>query len=254
MLNKIPTIISGILSAIELQLPYFLENGMELTTNLATGFMQGLMNLEKSIPTIISSVLAVILSHLPSFLESGIQLIANMAIGLLQGIPFLIDALPEIINSIFNAFGQVDWLSIGIQIVQGIINGIASGASALWQTIQNLAANAWQSAKNALGIASPSKVMADEVGKWIPAGMAEGIEANLAPIDASARLMADAAMPDIQPAAGALGVSGSNTAEILGQLLTALREMKFDFYMDGRPITDCVTIRQRNALRAGGVA
>ena len=32
------------------------------------------------------------------------------------------------------------------------------------------------------------------------------------------------------------------------------RNFKFDFYMDGKQITDSVTIRQSNAIRAGGAA
>ena len=41
-----------------------------------------------------------------------------------------------------------------------------------------LAESAWNSVKNFFGIASPSKLMADTIGKYIPLGMAEGIDAN----------------------------------------------------------------------------
>ena len=228
-----------------------IANGLSSILTNAEAVANQLFSLARSLLPSISSVIT---NHLPDIIVLGVQIISNIAVGLLQGLPTLISSLPEIFSAVFDAFGQVDWLEIGTQIVQGIINGIASGASALWSTIQDLASSAWQAAKRALGIASPSKVMADEVGKWIPAGMAEGIADNLAPIDASAQLMANAAMPDVQPAAGGAPVSESNTAELLDRLLTALQELKFDFYMDGRQITDCVTIRQRNALRTGGAA
>jgi hypothetical protein len=42
----------------------------------------------------------------------------------------------------------------------------------------NLAKSAWQSVKNFFGISSPSKLMRDSIGKFIPEGMAVGIEAN----------------------------------------------------------------------------
>lgn len=222
--------------------------------DFANNALSMLGSLISQAPSLIMGLVNVILAQLPHFIESGVQLIAKLAVGLAEGLPQLIAQIPHIIEAIFTAFGQVNWLDIGIQIVQGIINGLAAGASALWESLKNLAASAWQTAKNALGISSPSKVMADEVGKWIPAGLAEGISANLAPIDASAELMADAAMPDIQPTSGAVNVSESGTADLLGQLLDALKDMKFDFYMDGRQITDSVTIRQRNAQRAGGIA
>ena len=152
----------------------------------------------------------------------------------------------------------MDWLSVGWDIIQGIINGLWNAASGLWNTMKDLASRAWQSARDALGIGSPSKVFADQIGRWIPAGMAQGIEDNLEPVDASVRMMTEASLADVQPftaaAAGAQGVSGSNAAETLAQLLAALRELKFDFFMDGQQITDCVTVRQRRALRSGGAA
>ena len=36
------------------------------------------------------------------------------------------------------------------------------------------------------------------------------------------------------------------------KLAEALKSIQFDFYMDGKQITDSVTLRQRQALRAGG--
>lgn len=68
--------------------------------------------------------------------------------------------------------------NIGISIVQGIWNGIASLANWLWEQTYNFAANIWKGVKDALGISSPSRVMADEVGRWIPAGIAEGMDGN----------------------------------------------------------------------------
>ena len=68
--------------------------------------------------------------------------------------------------------------SIGSNIVSGIWNGISSGWSWLRDKVSGLASSLYESAKEALGIHSPSKVFADEVGKWIPAGIAVGIDKN----------------------------------------------------------------------------
>lgn len=67
---------------------------------------------------------------------------------------------------------------IGSNIVQGIWNGISSGWGWLKDQVSSLANSLYESAKKALGINSPSKVFADEVGKWIPAGIAVGIDKN----------------------------------------------------------------------------
>lgn len=230
-----------------------MANMSESVGNFANNVLTMLGNLAPQVPGLIMGLVDIILAHLPQFAASGVQLIANLAVGLAQGLPQLLGKIPEIISAIFDAFGQVDWLEIGVQIVNGIIDGLGSMVGALWDAVKNMAASAWRSAKNALGIASPSKVMADEVGKWIPAGMAEGIEDNLTPIRTSAELMSNAAIPDVQPAT-MFNTAKPDNIGIMDQLIDALRNMKYDLYLDGQQITDSVTVRQRRMERAGGFA
>ncbi len=74
-------------------------------------------------------------------------------------------------------------ISVGSNIVHGIISGVENAAGALLQKMQNLASNALNAAKNALGIKSPSRVFRDQVGQWIPAGIAAGISGNSDVVD-----------------------------------------------------------------------
>lgn len=83
----------------------------------------------------------------------------------------------EIGTSIWDTITSTDWLSLGSNIVQGIINGLGSMGDALWQAAKNVANSCLTAIKTALGIASPSKVMRDQIGKFIPAGIAVGINA-----------------------------------------------------------------------------
>ncbi len=65
---------------------------------------------------------------------------------------------------------------IGSNIVTGIWNGISSGWNWLVDKVKSLADSLFQGAKDALGIESPSKVFAQEVGRWIPPGIGVGME------------------------------------------------------------------------------
>ncbi len=65
---------------------------------------------------------------------------------------------------------------IGGNIVTGIWNGISSGWGWLVNKVKDLANSLYQGAKDALGIESPSKVFAREVGRWIPPGIGTGME------------------------------------------------------------------------------
>lgn len=65
---------------------------------------------------------------------------------------------------------------IGSNIVNGIWEGISSGWNWLTDKVKALANSLFKAAKAALGINSPSRVFAREVGKWIPPGIGVGIE------------------------------------------------------------------------------
>lgn len=82
----------------------------------------------------------------------------------------------NILNGIRSLPGQM--VSIGSNIIHGIISGIMGAAGSLFNTMRNIASNALNAAKSALGIHSPSTVFRDMVGKMIPAGVTVGIEAN----------------------------------------------------------------------------
>lgn len=83
-------------------------------------------------------------------------------------------------NNIINGISSLPsrMVSIGSNIIHGIISGIMGAAGSLFSTMRNIASNALNAAKSALGIHSPSTVFRDMVGKMIPAGVTVGIEAN----------------------------------------------------------------------------
>lgn len=86
-------------------------------------------------------------------------------------------------------------VNAGRDLLTGLWNGITGAASWLRSKISGFFGSllpGW--AKDFLGIGSPSKVFRDEIGKFIPEGMALGIEHNLSPVEKASRGMADAAM------------------------------------------------------------
>lgn len=89
----------------------------------------------------------------------------------------------DIWNGLMSAWHTVEhigdsFVSIGENIVNGIISGVENAGSALFKTLGNLASDALKSAKSFLGINSPSKVFADQVGSSIPEGIAKGVTDN----------------------------------------------------------------------------
>lgn len=166
-------------------LPTILDAGVQLIYNLAQGILKNLPDILSAIGTVLAKLLEKIIESLPKLLESGFRLIGQLAAGLIKAVPQVISAIVTMIRDMVNEFRNFDWKSIGDNIISGIVNGLKAGISYIVNAAKEVAQSALDGAKNLLGIASPSKVMRDEVGKWIPAGIAVGIEANMDAVPAA---------------------------------------------------------------------
>lgn len=122
------------------------------------------------------------------------------------------------VSNIRSAFSNVNWSNIGSNIMNGIYNGISSGWRWLSNTVSNMASSLLRSAKNALGIHSPSKKFEDEFGENIPLGAAEGVSNTSKKAVAAVENMAN----DMQDAAGE-PIEITATSSIGEQALSAVR-------------------------------
>lgn len=86
------------------------------------------------------------------------------------------DGLRNALRSAMNFISN--FVNLGWEIASGIARGILNGIGNVINAITNVVSSALDSAMEWLGIASPSRVFRDNVGKWIPEGMAVGIEDN----------------------------------------------------------------------------
>lgn len=178
--------------------PQLLSSGFSLIGELALGLLRNLPAITTSIFSILTELLASILLHLPDLLESGISLIGELAAGLIAAIPDLVMSIPKVISEIVKTFTKWDWGDIGKNISKGIAKGISSAAGAIWQAAKDAAKAALQAAKDFLGIKSPARRAADEVGKYIPPGVALGIKNNVKPLQDSLHVMSDVALNTMQ--------------------------------------------------------
>ena len=96
----------------------------------------------------------------------------------------------------------------GSSIVSGIVSGVNNAAGSLMGAMRSRAMQALAEARSALGIHSPSAVMRDQVGRWIPEGIADGISRNSDMVgDAMREMSADLAGGDIADVAISQGRS-----------------------------------------------
>ena len=181
--NAIPSLIQAVIdlfpvivNSIMENLPQIIQAGLDLLIALINGIVSAIPQLIAAVPQIITSVVNTLTTNLPKILQMGIELIGSLISGLIQAIPALIAAVPQIISAIWDTIMNTDWLSLGKNIIDGVIQGVKNAASSLIQVFKDLASSALDAVKDFFGIHSPSRVMRDQVGKMIPAGMAEGVE------------------------------------------------------------------------------
>lgn len=206
------TLATGIVN----NLPQIIQTGITLLTSLAQGVVNAIPALVSQAPTIIGNLVAGIVSNLPQIINAGIDILQSLASGLVQAVPNLISQIPGIIMQIISAFANGDWGSIGSNIVSGIWSGISGMAGWLWDKVSGWAGGLLDDVKGLFGIASPSKVFAREVGRWIPAGIGVGMDWGEPSLLRKARGMAGGLVRVVSGAMDRVGVGGNGAGRTAG--------------------------------------
>ena len=210
IMSTIPTLVESGLNALTefinmliANLPSVLESGKEILLNVVSGIQASLPQIVSAAGNAIASLLSGIVSHLPEILVAGIDLVVSLVAGIGNALPDIIAAGVDLVKKLWDTIINTDWLQLGKDIIRGLINGIGSMAGALWDAAVNVAKYAFDGIKSFFGIHSPSRKMRDEVGKFIPSGIAVGIEANTKPLtDAMHSLSDDTVNAFTVPAVG----------------------------------------------------
>jgi phage-related protein len=176
LIAMLPTIINTIITVISENLPLIIEAGIKILVALIEGLIQALPQLISYIPQIINAIVVTLVSNLPQILQAGVDLIEALMNGLIQAIPMLLQGVSQVWQSIKDSFADVDWGSIGENIINGIGQGLENAKNALLDKASNIASNITSTIKNALDIHSPSRIMRDEVGTNIVKGISVGME------------------------------------------------------------------------------
>lgn len=170
---------SNFIQTILSHLPSILQAGVNLILNLLSGLVQAAPQIIQQAAQMLAEFISTIASHLPEILQKGIEIVGELIAGLISRIPDVISSTIDIISSIKESFDSIDWVSIGLNIIDGIVSGIISAAGSLVDAAVSAAEDAVEAVKDWLGIASPSKLMRDEVGKYMALGMGIGFERNV---------------------------------------------------------------------------
>lgn len=151
--------------------------GMDLILALVNGILDNIDLLIDCVLDLVDVVVDKLIENLPRLIEGGIQLTVSLAAGIIKAIPQLVAKLPQLVSAVFkglnDGFLRID--EIGLNIVRGVWNGIASAGDWLWSQVSGFFSSIVNGVKNLLGIASPSKVFAG-IGGFMAEGLGEGFD------------------------------------------------------------------------------
>lgn len=226
MITMAGDVIANFENAIWSALPTVLTAGAQLLINLVNGINQSLPGIVTAAAQAVAKMVVTIGQHLPEVLQTGIEIIGKLAAGLIRAIPTLLSKLPQIIKGIVNAFTEVDWLSIGINIIKGIGKGLANAGHMLWDAVKDILGNFKDKVLGFFGIHSPSRWGA-YVGEMIDLGMARGLINNSKPISDAVNMMQEVVKTPLESSASVssdqqVAYTGTGIVERLDQLILIL--------------------------------
>nr|DAJ11013.1 MAG TPA: tail tape measure protein [Caudoviricetes sp.] len=208
--QAISAVVPMLVEQITILLPQILSAGIDIIAALASGIGE---NLPALIPAAVDAIITVaegLVDHVDEIIIAAGSLIAGLTQGLIEALPRLVVRLPEIIGAIVKGLlsGMASIGEVGSQLVHGLFDGISNAASWLYDKLRGWVSDVLGWVKGLFGIHSPSKVFANEIGKFIPPGITLGVE------QAMPRAMRD--MGEELSALSALPMPGGGTTTNLG--------------------------------------
>ena len=181
--DMLPTLIPVIINAILLVVETILDNldmlidaGIQLILALADGLVNAFPILIEKLPILIDKIVKAIANNLPKLISAGVELTLKLSQGLQDAVPQLVEQLPTIIASIVKGLleGIPDLIAAGGDLLAGLFEGLLD-PSVIWENIKSLGNSIIDGFKSFFGIASPSKLMRNEIGLNLGEGVGEGL-------------------------------------------------------------------------------
>lgn len=200
----VPALADNLPSLIQSFVPVLIQSAVTLVTSIAKALPNIFETLAEMAPELIGMVvdglISAITSAAPILVKQAPKLVIAIAKGILNSVKTVGAAAKRLLNTLDNAIysgilaagkkagatikkipaaikaGLGNLRSVGTNLIEGLWGGIKSKFDGVISRVKSLAAGLPAAVKKVLGIASPSKVFRDQIGKNIALGIAAGIE------------------------------------------------------------------------------
>lgn len=178
--SRLPSEIAAFLSQVVSNVASWVSDMAAKAMEAGSQFVQNVVNFFTELPGRVADFLSSVIEKVASWVTD----MANKAL----------EAATEFGSNLITTLSELPGrvLSIGGDIVRGIWSGISGAAGWLWDQISGWMSSIVSGIKSFFGIGSPSKLMRDEIGRWLPEGMGAGISRNMGAAVAAANAMGQA--------------------------------------------------------------
>lgn len=178
LIETVPQIVINIANVINDNAPKLVDTALYLITRLATGLLAATPTILANIPKIIEAIVAAFMAF--QWLNLGKQLIDGVANGVKKAGESMAtaakDAFSKFKAKITGSEVATELKNIGKYIIDGIVGGIKNSLKNIAAVAGKIKDTLLSKLKGLFRIASPSKLMKEEVGAYIGEGIAVGIE------------------------------------------------------------------------------
>ena len=213
LLDVVLTIITTLATLLGENLSPLLTAAITIIATLGAYLGEHSAELLTAVLTIITAILNAILDNLDPLMDAAVAIITALADGLtdpekmgalLNAVGTLLAALFEeltmparisentekfvtkLLDSLKETLGGKDWAALGKSILDGIFSGLLGVDFDFYDYLDEFGDNWITGIKDIFGIHSPSKVMRDEVGKYLAQGIGVGFTEEMPTVDADA--------------------------------------------------------------------
>lgn len=178
LIETVPQIVINIANVINENAPRLIKTALYLIGQLAIGLIKAIPTLIANIPQIIHAIVEAFMAF--QWLNLGKQLIDGVANGVKKAGESMATAAKNTFSKFKSKLAGVEVASelknIGKHIIDGIVGGIKNSLSKIANVAGKIKDTLLSKLKGLFRIASPSKLMKEEVGAYIGEGIAVGIE------------------------------------------------------------------------------
>lgn len=178
LIETVPQIVINIANVINENAPRLIKTALYLIGQLAIGLIKAIPTLIANIPQIIHAIVAAFMAF--QWLNLGKQLIDGVANGVKKAGESMATAAKNTFSKFKSKLAGVEVASelknIGKHIIDGVVGGIKNSLSRIANVAGKIKDTLLSKLKGLFKIASPSKLMKEEVGAYIGEGIAVGIE------------------------------------------------------------------------------